>query len=159
VSWTKAELIAEAFGELAIAGYDFDLTPEEKQAALRRMDAMVASWEARGVRLGYKLPASPSTSSVNDAAGIQDRAAEAVYMNLAVNLAAGKGKTLTAATLAAAKAAYDVLLYAAAKPQRQQLRGGMPLGAGSAFVGVFTSTPTHEPLGVSPGGDLTIASE
>jgi hypothetical protein len=29
MGWTKRALVTEAFGELALAGYDFDLSPEE----------------------------------------------------------------------------------------------------------------------------------
>ena len=42
--WTKTLLIEEAFGELALAGYVYDLRPEEMQAAGRRLETMMATW-------------------------------------------------------------------------------------------------------------------
>ena len=60
MSWTKREIVEEAYGELALAGYVFDLDPEEEQAALRKLDTMMAVWDARGVRLGYPLASSPA---------------------------------------------------------------------------------------------------
>lgn len=159
--WTKDQLVGQAFDEIAIAGYEFDLSPEEKQAALRRMDAMVAQWQNRGIALGYKLPASPADSSLNDDSGIPDGAAEAVFLNLAVRIAGSKGKNLPAQTLSLAKAAYDDLLTCAAFPREQQFKDGLPAGAGNlptyGYRRTFLPAPTTDPLGTSQGGDLTFS--
>src|SRR5437868_8121035 len=64
MGWTKEQLIDEAFAELRLAGYTFDIAPEEKQTALRRMDTMMATWEGRGIRVGYPLPSSPDGSDI-----------------------------------------------------------------------------------------------
>lgn len=163
MAWTKAQLVEEHFAELALAGYSVDTSPEEKQAALRRMDAMVAGWEGRGIRIGYKLPASPELSSLNDDAGIADQHAEAVFMNLAVRQAAGKGKTLTPATVAAASLALQSLMNDAATPGPSQYRSGMVAGQGNrgCYSGRRNYLPpaTDQSLSLSPGGDLTFSSE
>jgi hypothetical protein len=65
MSWTKRQLIEQAFAELALAGYDFDLSPEEMQGALVRLDSMIATWTSRGVRLSYAMPANPSDSDIS----------------------------------------------------------------------------------------------
>lgn len=156
--WTKRQLIEEAFGELALAGYVFDLTPEEMQTALRRMDTMLATWDGKGIRLGYALTAGPDTSDLDQPSGLPDAANEAVYLNLAIRLAAGFGKPLQASTLAAAKQAYDALITAAAMPTQQQLRDTLPRGAGNkpwrTAGNPFISPPDLEPLRVGEGGDL-----
>lgn len=161
--WSKRELIAEAFGELAIAGYAFDLTPEETQAALRRMDGMVAAWDARGVRIGYALPAGPSLSDIDQDSGIPDTAAEAVYLNLAIRLAAIFGKALSIETKTAARNAYDVLLRAAAMPGQQQMPNTLARGAGNKpwqnTQQPFFKTPSTDPLAVGAGGDLDFTPE
>lgn len=147
MAWTKRQLVEDAYGELALAGYVFDLTPEELQSALRRMDAMVASWEARGIRLGYAMPAGPTSSSLDDVSGVPDRAVEAVYTNLAVRLAAGLGKQLPVELKGRARETYEALLLPAAQPQQQPTAGWVPAGAGAkayrtdhAFI-----TPTADP--------------
>jgi hypothetical protein len=33
--------------------------------SLRRLDAMMAEWNAKGIRLGYPLPGSPENSDIN----------------------------------------------------------------------------------------------
>lgn len=162
MGWTKAQLISEAYAELALAGYEVDITPEEQQAALRRMDAMMARWNSQGLRIGYALSASPTGSNVDDDSGVPLEAVEAVYMNLAVNIAAGKGKALAASTKAAAKAAFDALLSRVVISQtaEQQLASGTPAGAGRkpwrTFGTPFIQTPDTAPLQNTGDGGLNL---
>ena len=90
------------------------------QLALRRLDAMMAGWNARGIRLGYPLPSSPSDSSLTEPTGVPDRANEAVILNLAILLAPGIGKTVSADTRIQARAALNTLLARAAMPPEMQ---------------------------------------
>lgn len=156
MSWTKKQLVEEAFADLALAGYVFDLTPDELQTALRRMDTMIATWDAKGIRIGYLLPSSPDTSDLDSPSGLPDHAVEAVYLNLAIRIAAGKGKMLPPQTLATAKDALDVLYLAAAQPRAQQLPGHFPLGAGNRRVRAFTRRPDTSILQVDDAGNLEI---
>lgn len=166
MAWTKLQLVEAAFGELALAGHAFDITPEEQRAALNRLDSLMATWEGRGIRLGYAMPASPDDSDINDASGLPDGACEAVFMHLAIRLAAGFGKALSAPQLRIAREAFMPLLNAAAQPQNQQLPAGMPLGAGNArpyyprsAAGRFTGEPDRSPLQTTQGGDLSISPD
>jgi hypothetical protein len=129
--WTKAQIIDQAFSELARAGYVFDLGAEVREDALRQLDTMMATWSGVGISIGYLLPGSPDDSNIDDDAGIPLTAVEPVYLNLAVKLAAGRGKALTPQTLAAAKSGYNALLGAAVTPTTGQ-SSGLPLnGAGN----------------------------
>lgn len=56
MGWTKRQFVTQAFEEIGLASYVFDLTPEQLDSALRRLDTMIASWNALGIRLGYPLP-------------------------------------------------------------------------------------------------------
>lgn len=158
MGWTKRALISDAYGELALAGYEYDITPEEQQAALRRLDTLMATWDAQGVRLGYLLGLSPTESSLDDESGIPLFAVEAVYMALAVKLAASKGKQLLPSTTRTAKAAYDAMLsrLVRGQVQEQQRPSGMPLGAGCKTfrTGVpFVRAPNTDILqGADDGG-------
>jgi hypothetical protein len=93
VSWTKRDIIGQAFSEIGLASYTFDLLPEQWEGALRRLDAMIAQWEMKGIRLAWPLPVSFANSSIDDVTGAPDTALEALYLNLAVRLAPGYGKT------------------------------------------------------------------
>jgi hypothetical protein len=98
MGWTKRQLIDEAFSELSLQGYEFDITPEEQQTALRRLDTMLATWDGLGIRVGYLLPSSPDDSDPDSDSGLPDYAVETVYLHLAMRIAAGFGKQLSADT-------------------------------------------------------------
>jgi hypothetical protein len=157
--WTKRELVEEAYSELALAGYTFDLTPEEMQAGLRRLDAQMASWEALGIHVGYNLPARPSDSDLDQDSGLPDYVNEAAFMNLAVRLAPMNGKGVHPSTIKTAKATYDRLLWAAAQPTELQMPNTMPRGSGNRTFFIpdpFMPDPNYDPLQVSQGGNLKV---
>lgn len=157
---TKQELIDAAFAELALSeGDGFGITPDEKQRALGRLDAMIATWAAKGVRIGYNFAGDLNTES-----GIPDSANEAVFLNLARRLAPGFGKALSAETLKNARDGYDTLLWASAHPIEQQLPHTMPRGQGNkpwrTADNAFLPRPDTNPLRVEDdGADLTILQE
>jgi len=131
MGWTKQQLIDQAFSELARAGYVFDLGADVREDALRQLDTMMATWSDVGISIGYLLPDSPDDSNIDDDAGIPQTAVRPVYMNLAVTLAAGRGKALTPQTLAAAQSGYNTLLGAAVTPTAGQSSGLPLIGAGN----------------------------
>lgn len=132
MSWTKGNLVDEAFAELALAGYIFDLQSDERMTALRRLDSMMALWNSQGIRLGYPLPSTPSGSSLDADSKLPDEANEAVFMNLAVRLAAGFGKQIPRSTAALAKQAYDALLSKSmSNIPEMQFPSTLPRGAGN----------------------------
>lgn len=131
MSWTKRQFITQAFEEIGLAAYVFDLTPEQLDSALRRLDAMIAGWNANGVRINYPLPNSPEDSDLDQPSGVPDSANEAIYLNLAVRLGPSLGKTVAAETRIAADMAYNNLANQVAFPTlERQLPSTMPLGQG-----------------------------
>lgn len=132
MGWTKRQLIEQAFEEIGLASYVYDLTPEQLQSALRRMDAMIGGWNANGIRIGYPLPSAPDLSDIDQDAGVPDFATEALYTNLAVRLAPSFGKTVSPELKAYAKDAYGNLANQTAIPTiERQLPQTMPRGAGT----------------------------
>ena len=130
MSWTKRQLIAAAFDELGLSLSNFDLQPEQLTAALIKLDAMMAMWNAKGIRVSYPLPSSPELSNINSETGLPDFAAEAVFLNLAIRLAPSYGKTVAADTKQSAKEAYAMMKSRATIIVEQDLNGSIPMGAG-----------------------------
>lgn len=110
MSYTKKEIIEEAFTEIGLANYNFDLQSEQMQSALKRLDSMMATWNSKGIRIGYPLVDAPSNSNLNDDTDLRASAIEAVYLNLAVRLAPMLGKQLSMDTKKNANSAYKDLL-------------------------------------------------
>ncbi len=130
MSWTKRQIIQQAFDEIGLAPYVFDLTADQLESALRRLDSMIAGWESKGIRLGYPLPSSPQNSDLDSETNMPDVAVESAFLQLAVRLAPSYGKVVPAETKAAAKHAYDALLVQFATPTEMRIPAGFPIGAG-----------------------------
>jgi hypothetical protein len=158
--WSKGDLVAEALTEIGLAGHQFDATPEELQGALRRLDSMMATWEARGVACGYALPSSPDGSNATDPSGLPDTANEAVYLGLAIRIAPSYGKAVSVDTRVAARNAYELLLLKPAQPQTQQFPA-MPGGAGNRGYQrlPYLPEPDRSPLTEGAGESLAILPE
>jgi len=76
VSYTKRQFIEAAFEEIGLAAYTFDITPEQMNSALRRLDAMMATWNGKGIRLAYPLPGSPDYAGLDEITSVPDSANE-----------------------------------------------------------------------------------
>ena len=153
MGYSKRQLIEEAYGEIGMASYVFDLDVDVLQRALRRLDSMMAEWNGRGIRLGYPLPASPDDSDLDELAQVPDWTNEAVILNLAVRLAPGHGKTVSPQTLAAARRALDTVLGKVAMPPQVQITG-LPCGAGAKNLDAPFLPAPSDPLTAGPDSEL-----
>lgn len=131
MSWTKRQLIEEAFTEIGYAAYSYDLDTDQLQAGLRRLDAMMAQWDRKGIKIGFPLAASPQDSDIDQETEVTDTAAEAIYSNLALKIAPMVGKMVSMDTKRSAKIGYNVLLGDAVKPSSMPLPDDLPLGSGN----------------------------
>lgn len=130
MGWSKRQIIEAAFEEIGLAAYTFDLQPQQLDSALRRLDSMMAAWNAKGIRLGYPIPVNAQDSSLNEQTEVPDSAYDAVILNLALRLAPSYGKTPMPETRIGAKQTFDVLLARAAMPPEMQYDASLPMGAG-----------------------------
>lgn len=157
MSWTKGQIVEQMLAEIGLSDYVFNVVPEERQSALRRLDAMLATWDGKGIRLGYPLPSTADGSNLDDDSGLPDVAIEAVIANGAMRIAPSYGKTVSAQTMTAAKEGYNTLLARATFPPQQQFPNTLPRGAGNkywrgGFPRPFMPTPA-DPIVASQGGD------
>lgn len=163
MSWTKKQIIEEAFAELALAGYVFDLTPDELQTALRRLDSMMGTWDGMGLRVGYSGASTVGASNLEDDSGLPDGATEAVYQNLALRLAPTFGKQIPPATQIAAKEGLKRLMWRAAMPQEMQFPNTLPRGAGTkpwrTTNNQFMPTVDTDPLRNTQGDNIEVLPE
>jgi hypothetical protein len=129
MGWTKKQLVEQAFDIIGLGTYSYDLQPEQLNTALVKLDMMMASWNGKGIRLGYNLPSTQSSGSLTDDSGVPDSAYEAIALNLAVRIAPSFGKVISPDTRLDAKGAYDVIANRATMPKPRQLTR-LPKGAG-----------------------------
>lgn len=155
MSWTKRQFIEAAFEEIGYAAYTYDLQPQQLETALNRLDAMVATWNTIGIRLGYPLPSEPGAAGLDEVTDVPDSANEAIYSNLAIRIAPTVGKAVSAETKRTANTSYKALLTLHTRPPEKQLPAGVPLGAGNkpwrnGGQREFTPEPEEQ---ITTGGD------
>lgn len=158
MAYTKREIINMAFEEIGLAAYVFDLQPQQIEGSLRRLDIMMATWNGKGLRLGYPLPSALGNSDPDQEMDVSDMALEAMALGLAVRIAPGFGKAVSPDTKVAAKSAYNQLIAQSAKPIEMQLNSySIPAGAGNkgASRATFLAEPAST-LDVGPDSILDL---
>tara|TARA_R110000868_G_C10972674_1_gene770772 strand:+ start:37667 stop:38176 length:510 start_codon:yes stop_codon:yes gene_type:complete len=164
---TRRDIVVQAYGELGLYEYNYDLSPEELSTARKRLDSMMAQWELR-VSTGYYMPANPDDSDLDDDTNLPQGVIDGVALNLAIQLAPGLGKTPSALTMVAAKQGKDaVFAFFAVIPQKQY-SGNLPVGSGNkplpGWNGYFkpqkqlTATYNGEALSNDQGDPFTTVS-
>jgi len=154
MGWTKRQFIAQAYEEIGLANYVFDIQPEQEMSALRRLDSMMAAWNAKRIRIGYLMSTSADGSDLDQDAGVPDSANEAIYTNLALKIAGSVGKAPAQQLVMTARDTYDALLAIAAQPRERRL-DWMVSGAGNKSITdqnfIYSQT---DPLMVGPDAPL-----
>jgi hypothetical protein len=155
MGWTKRQLVQQAYEELGLAAYVFDLTPQQMESACRQMDVMIGGWNANGVRIGYPLPTSPQFTELDSDTMVPDFAVEAIFKSLACRIAPSLGKSVSPETKMYADMAYGNMVNQTAAPvPERQMPQTMPRGQGTKpwrnFNNPFVYAPQNE---VDAGND------
>lgn len=156
MGYSKRQFITAALEEIGLASYVFDLQPEQLDTARRRLDAMMADWNGKGIRLGYPIPSSPQDGDLDEETNVPDSAYEAIICSLGIRLAPSYGKQVMVETKIVAKQGYDILLQRATFPLEQQLPGMLPAGAGNKpwrYDNPYLPAP-HDPVDAGPDGPI-----
>lgn len=154
MGWTKRQIASESFRELGLADYDYDIDPDEEQTALRRLNAMMGTFEARGIQCGYNFP-----GGLDDDSGLSDQAVETIYLHLAIRMGPAFGKSLQPQVMKNAEEGYQALLFAAAAPQQMQQPRTLPRGQGTKPWRTnrpYNFPNTTDPVEITPGFDMDI---
>lgn len=142
MAWTKGDIIAEAFAEIGLGAYAYSLQPEDKQTALRRMNLMLAEWEADGIDVGYTVVDTPDDDTFSDDSEINTDAIRAVICSLAVEIAPNYGKTVSRNTASTAKRGKAKALRSSVTPPARKIDyTAVPLGAGHKARRITTMAP------------------
>lgn len=131
---TKRQIVEMAYEECSLAGYEFNLTPEEIFSGLRKLDAEMAEWRASSRDVGYNFPASFGGGDLDDYSGIPDAAITGAAISLAMAIAPAMGKAMSAETRARiSKSMATIRAMCARTPREQQWARGTVAGAGNRW--------------------------
>ena len=155
MGWTKRQFISAAFEELGLADYVFDLSPDQIQSALIRLDSMVGGF--KGLFIHWPFSTSPSDANLDIDTKCPDYAIVGIFLNLAIHLAPSYGKQVSQDTRTNAKNAYDTIVtWSSNLPPTLQMQRTLS-GAGNKSWRRSISTfieQSEEPLTVK-GNELT----
>lgn len=147
MSWTKRQLVEQAYSELGLSTYAYNLSSHQYQDGLIRMDSMMSQWESRGIKINYPLPDEIGGSDLDNDVVVDVNANEAIYTNLAIKLAPTIGKQVSVETRKTARESYNELLARATIAPATPPAQGTPAGAGNkhdTFLTVPDATTTDE---------------
>ncbi len=131
MAYAKRWYVTKAFAKVGLADYVFDLEPEQLQEALELLDSMMATWDGKGIRVGWSIPNAESQSSLDDEVDVPSFAREAIFLQAGIRLAPNFGKTISPEHKVNAKTALDDLMCFTARPVPQQFPSTLPSGAGN----------------------------
>jgi hypothetical protein len=157
---TKGELVNAAYEEIGLAGYVFDLQPEEIQTGVRRLERYMLMLDGRGIRISYNAAASASSATANDPLGIPQWTEDCIIPLFALRLAPTIGKQVHPDTRMAARRGLNALLVGTYNIPSMQMPRHMPIGSGNRrntknqqfFVPVDRLTTRYDDL-LQPSGD------
>ncbi len=93
---TKRQIVEMAYEECSLAGYEFNVTPQELFSGLRKLDALMAQWRQSSKDLNYNFPAKFGDGDLEDYSGIPDAAVNGAAISLAMAIAPAMGKQMSA---------------------------------------------------------------
>lgn len=128
---TKRWFITEALDEIGLSSYAFNLSGSDLMAALRKLDTLIATWEAQGLTINWVFSSNYDTSDPDDAVTVPDASLQAVITNLALRIAPSFGKNVSIETRQAAWQGLNALRVSKATIPQQQYPVTTPIGEGN----------------------------
>lgn len=128
---TKRQLVEQAFSEVALNGWEFDITADEKETALTRLDALMYELSGRGVSVAYAFPTQLGGGDLDDMLGCPDTVFFALAILLAKRLCPTMGKTFSAESRVALREAERTLFVVGMTVPTVTYAPGTPIGSGN----------------------------
>lgn len=122
---TKGGVVRSALSLLGLAGFEFDIIPEELAAGVDFLNTMLSVWSTKGLKIPFNY-----AGHAEDSSGLPDSTLEAIYANLAIRLAPTYGKQVSLEVRQIAKHGLNTLYGESAKPRTRQF-DWLPAGAGN----------------------------
>ena len=136
MTWSKREIIKDAFEEIGLGAQAYDIQPEDYQTALRRLNAHVSEWSGSGAQTGFAGNNTPSEGELDRDSNLPPDAVRGVICGLACDIAPGFGKQVSRKTMTAAANGRNLMLRKAAAdsiPKKAKNNLSVPAGAGHKY--------------------------
>jgi hypothetical protein len=121
----------QAFNELGLTPYVFQLQAEDIQTALNLLEFRIAQFDAQGIFLNWPFSDDPNNVDGDEDVQLPPYALIGVVSQLAIDLAPAFGKTVNPATLIKAKSGFETMISIGAIPDNVAENRMAPLGSGN----------------------------
>lgn len=128
---TKKGIVEQAFNELALTSYVFQLQAEDIQQGLSLLESRIAQFDAQGIFLNWPFADDPLAVNGNDEIELPFYALSGVVAQLAIDLSSHYGKTVTSATMLRAQVGFQSMIAIGAIPDEVAQNRRAPLGSGN----------------------------
>ncbi len=130
----KLEIVRLAYGSCGVSDEEFDLTPEDLNKALRKLNAMMREWPWSG--LSYVQP-DYGVGGAADLSGVDSSYDQAIADELGLRIAPTIGKTVSPEQRRNATLSRATALSAAASIPTVAIPAGTPRGSGKRRFSPF----------------------
>lgn len=127
----KKAFVEQAFNELGLTSYVFQLQAEDIQQGLNLLESRIAQFDAQGIFLNWPFADDAFAVDGTEEVNLPPYALAGVVAQLAIDLAPLYGKTVNPATLIKAKTGYETMISIGAVPNPPTQNRLAPLGAGN----------------------------
>lgn len=130
-STTKRQLIEQMYLECGLNGWEYDISPEETDRALIRLDALMWELSGRGIDIGYNFPLAIGQGDLSDELGCPDQAFFGLAVLGAERLCPTMGKTQSKESRIALASAMKAVRNAGTLAPSMKPGRSTPLGSGN----------------------------
>lgn len=129
---TKRDIVDQAFEEIGLGPYQYDIQPEDRETGLKRLDNLMAEWASKGIETGYPVAFDPGQSDLDQDSGLSAAMVRGIVAQVAVDIAPGYGKTVSPDTKVTASTGYkNALRMSVTVPNKAINTRLTPAGAGN----------------------------
>lgn len=149
---TKRDIIKQAFTEIGLGSYNYDLQPEDYEDAVRLLDRQMAVWSGYGIETGYPVSTDRDSVTLDSDIGLILQLEDGVVCTLAVSLGPPYGREVPIDVRRRARAGYvNGLRLASVPPMKGINTTNVPSGAGYKHRDFYETLNSDGPDEILPG--------
>ena len=123
---TALSIIEDSYGEIRVKKAGIDLTEDEIDTAIRKLNRLMVEWDSIGIHLGFR-----KVSDSGEDTGIPDWAENATITTLAMRLASTFGKAVADELNLAQRISFKSMQNRSTEPVSVNYPDILPVGSGN----------------------------
>ena len=154
---TKGEIVENAFTEIGMASYVYQLQAEDIAFGLQLLEYVILFLDSEGIELNWPLADDPFKVDPQEQVNLPPYSISGVTAQLAIDLCSGYGKSPNPATVMRAARGFNSMISVGAMPGRIALNHAVPLGSGNKYwrmYRTFVHADRPRRIDITPNGNI-----